>query len=284
MDENTNPAPPTDGPTADTTADPVGAPARTPAGAGRVPRVADDQVRAIAKAVDRNARKTTELNEQVRRLADDVARLVALVTTPPLIPAPAPARTPGEPAAARPPIAGDPPEDDPAEPADAEGAATGEGGEAVTWSWLLISDPELAVTVLADLVEWLDRVYLRFPHTELGACWLWHPNVIEELLWLRCAHADAYGPETGSWLRAGDWHDRQRPGVVRRVREALGKCDLSLHAPGRPHGHAPAVAPLVAHAAQIAEQWATTGTRPEPTPAQLTEAADYATALHRRTR
>lgn len=279
MDENTNAAPHTDGPATDTAADPADVPARpAPAGAGRGPRVADDQVRAIAKAVDRNARKATELNDQVRQLADDVARLVTLVTTPPLIPTPAPARTPGEPATARPPVAGDPPEDDPAKPDGHE------GGEAVAWSWLLISDPELAVTMLADLVEWLDRVYLRFPNTELGACWLWHPHVIEELLWLRCAHADAYGSETGSWLRAGDWHDRQRPGVVRRVREALSKCDLSLHEPGRPHGHALAVAPLVAHAAQIAEQWATTSTRPEPTPAQLTEAADYATALHRRTR
>ncbi|MGH3614094.1 MAG: hypothetical protein ACRDRK_16180 [Pseudonocardia sp.] len=278
MDETTNADSQTGGPTAGTTPAPAAAAART---AGRGARVADDQVRAIAKAVDRNARKTTELNDQVRRLADDVARLVALVTTPPLIPAPAPARTPGEPAVARPPVAGDQPEEDPVEPADAKG---GEGGEAVMWSWLLVSDPEVAVIMLADLVEWLDRVYLRFPHTELGACWLWHPHVIEELLWLRCAHADAYGPETGSWLRAGDWHDRQRPGVVRRVREALGKCDLSLHEPGRPQGHAPVVAPLVAHAAQIAEQWATTSTRPEPTPAQLTEAADYATALHRRTR
>ncbi|MGH3613099.1 MAG: hypothetical protein ACRDRK_10995 [Pseudonocardia sp.] len=277
MDENTNAAH-TDGPAADTTPAPGDAAAPAPVGAGRGPRVADDQVRAIAKAVDRNARKTTELNEQVRRLADDVARLVALVTTPALIPAPAPARTPGNPAEPRPPNASDPPEDDPAAPDDAE------GGEAVVWSWLLVSDPELAVTVLADLVEWLDRVYLRFPNAELGACWLWHPHVIEELLWLRCAHADAYGPETGSWLRAGDWHDRQRPGVVRRVREALGKCDLSLHAPGRPHGHALAVAPLVAHAARIAQLWATASTRPEPTAAQLTEAADYATALHRRTR
>ncbi|MBN9102911.1 MAG: hypothetical protein J0I49_33180 [Pseudonocardia sp.] len=279
MDENTNVTPITKAPAPGSAgAGPVSV------GAGRGPRVADDQVRAIAKAVDRNARKTTELNEQVRRLADDVARLVTLVTTPPLIPAPTSARIPGDAADARPARAGGPPERDPTAPDSDEDVASPESGEAEVRSWLLISDPEQAVTVLADLVEWLDRVYLRFPNSELGACWLWHPHVIEELLWLRCAHSDAYSPETGSWLRAGDWHDRQRPGVVRRVREALGKCDLSLHEPGRPHGHAPVVAPLVAHAAQIAEQWATTSTRPEPTPAQLTEAADYATALHRRTR
>ena len=254
-------------------------------GNGRTAHAEVDQARAIARAVDRNARKTTELNEQVRRLGEDVARLVALVTTPPLIPAPAPA---GEhPAASEPTrLAGDGPGDshgdDDLHP-DGPGAAE-QDGEPVVWSWLLVSDPEVAVTVLADLVEWLDRVYLRFPGAELGACWLWHPHVIEELLWLRRAHAEAYDPETGSWLRVGDWHDRQRPGVVRRVREVLGKCDLSLHAPGRPHGHAPAVAPLVAHAARIAQQWATASACPEPTAAQLTEAGEYAAVLHRRAR
>ncbi|WP_219418585.1 hypothetical protein [Pseudonocardia nigra] len=243
-----------------------GASAGSAAGRGRGP---DDQARAIARAVDRNARKTTELNDQVRRLGEDVARLVALVTTPPLIPVPA---APGD----------DPAAGEPVNPPG--GAGEGEAGPPPVRSWLLASDPELAVADLADLVEWLDRVYLRYPGSELGACWLWHPHVIEELWWLRRAHAEAYGPDTGSWLRVGDWHDRQRPNVVRRVRDALGKCDLSLHAPGRQHGHAPAVAPLVAHAARIAVEWAATSTRSEPTAAQLAEAGDYAQAMHRRAR
>lgn len=278
MDPTTDPTRPAAGPGAD----------RGP-GNGRTARGEVDQARAIARAVDRNARKTTELNEQVRRLGEDVARLVALVTTPPLIPAPAP---PGDrPAAGGPtgPAGEGSVNDDPhpGGPGGVGGAEPDEGagdGEPVVWSWLLMSDPEMAVSVLADLVEWLDRVHLRFPGAELGACWLWHPHVIEELLWLRNAHAEGYDPESGSWLRVGDWHDRQRPGVVRRVREALGKCDLSLHIPGRPHGHAPAVAPLVAHAAQVAQQWATTSTRPAPSVEQLGEAADYAQALHRRAR
>lgn len=260
MDPTTGPTPPTAGP-----------------GNGRAAREGVDQVRAMARAVDRNARKTTELNEQVRRLGEDLARLVALVTTPPLIPAPAARPGAGDPTPAPVKVDG-PGADGPGEEVDEV------DGPAAVRSWLLASDPESAVADLADLVEWLDRVYLRYPGAELGACWLWHPHVIEELWWLRSAHADAYDPETGSWLRVGDWHDRQRPGVVRRVREALGKCDLSLHAPGRPQGHAPAVAPLVAHAARIAEQWAATSTRPEPTAEQLTEAGDYAAALHRRTR
>jgi hypothetical protein len=261
-----------------------------------------DQARALARAVDRNARKTTELNEQVRRLGEDVARLVALVATPPLFPAPAPpggrpaagdptdpAGDPKHPVGDRTDPAGDGRDDDDPRPGGAGGTEPEHGdgpgaAEPVVWSWLLVSDPDVAVTLLADLVEWLDRVYLRFPGAELGACWLWHPHVIEELLWLRSAHAEGYDPEQGSWLRVGDWHDRQRPGVVRRVKEALGKCDLSLHAPGRPHGHAPAVAPLVAHAAQVAQQWATTSTRPAPSVEQLAEAADYGQALHRRAR
>ena len=267
MDQTTNPTPP------------AGVP-----GNGRVVREEVDQARALARAVDRNARKTTELNEQVRRLGEDVARLVALVTTPPLFPAPV---SPGDqpPAGESAGPAGEVPVGGSSRPAGSgEVEADGGFGQPVVWSWLLMSDPDMAVTVMADLVRWLDQVYLRFPGAELGACWLWHPHVIEELLWLRSAHAEGYDPEAGSWLRVGDWHDRQRPGVVRRIKEALGKCDLSLHAPGRPHGHAPAVAPLVAHAAQVAQQWATTSTRPAPSVEQLAEAADYGQALHRRAR
>lgn len=148
-------------------------------------------------------------------------------------------------------------------------------------SWLLAADPEQAVTDLADLVDWLDRVYVRYPGAELSACWLWHPHVIEELWWLRRAHADAYHHQDGSWLRVGDWHDRQRPAVAKRVRDAVGKCDLSLHAPNKPQGQPPAVAPLAAHTAAIATAWATGGTRPEPTPEQIDEGAAYFQALYR---
>jgi hypothetical protein len=104
---------------------------------------------------------------------------------------------------------------------------------------------------------------------------MWHPDVIEELWWLRCAHADAYDPELGSWQRAADWHDRQRPGVVRRITKDIGTCELALHTPGERRGHPPALVPLAGAAGQVAASWTATGRHqppPTPTPAQLDEA------------
>lgn len=215
----------------------------------------DPQVRVLARVVDRTGRKVSALDTQVRQLAADVTRVAAII------------------AACR-----QGPDETPAD--DETGEGTADGPPAVR-SWLLAGDPELATTDLAELIEWLDRVYLRYPDVALTACWLWHPHVIEELWWLRRAHADAYHPEDGSWLRVGDWHDRQRPAVVRRVRDAIGKCDLSLHAAGKPHAQAPLVAPLAAHAARVAVAWTTGGTRPAPTPGQLDEATAYLRTLHR---
>ena len=79
---------------------------------------------------------------------------------------------------------------------------------------------------------WLRRVYLRYADAALPSCWLWHPDVVEELWWLRQAHAEAFHPQTGSWRAVGDWHDRQRPNLVRRLRPLVNKCELSLHVPG----------------------------------------------------
>jgi hypothetical protein len=163
------------------------------------------------------------------------------------------------------------------------GAAEAEEESRAVRAWLLADDVDQAAADLADLVEWLDRVYLRYPGAELRSCWLWHADVVEELWWLRCAHADAYHPDNGTWQRVGDWHDRQRPGVVRRVGKAIGTCELSLHAPGARRHQAPVGAPLAGAAAAIAA-WAA-GERsdapPAPTPAQLIEAEQYDAALHR---
>lgn len=152
-------------------------------------------------------------------------------------------------------------------------------------SWLLTVDPAAAAADLDDLAAWLDAVYRHYPDAALSSCWLWHPAVVEELWWLRCAHAEAYHPESGSWLRVGDWHDRQRPGVARRVRAVLGKCELSRHAPVRDRPAdvtAPARAPLVGHTKAVANAW-TNAERslPEPTTEQLTESESYQRALYR---
>lgn len=151
-------------------------------------------------------------------------------------------------------------------------------------SWLLTTDTERAVADLADLADWMGRVYVRYTRAQLSSCWLWHPEVIEELWWLRCAHADAYDPENGSWLRVGDWHDRQRTGVERRVNALLGGCSLSRHVDrnGRPaEVTEPAAPPLAGHHAAVAAHWATTRTAgPTPAPAVVAEAEQAEFAQH----
>ena len=158
-------------------------------------------------------------------------------------------------------------------------------------SWLLADDPAQADADLADLAAWLWRVYLWWPDAWLSSCWLWHPEVVEELWWLRVAHADAYGPETGSSLRVADWHERHRPGVARRVRAVLGKCELSRHAPtnGRPIDILPPDPPALArYTGAVAAVWtagaglnAVRAAGPAPTPEQLSEADAYQRALYR---
>jgi hypothetical protein len=237
----------------------------TPPGAargsvGEPPGGSDPRVLAMARAFDRTRRKVDGLDNHVTQLAADLARLVGVVT------------------AQRPPDAAVRPGD---EPADNDPDDGGKGGPAAVRSWMLAADPEQAVADLADLIEWLDRVYLRYPNAELSACWLWHPHVVEELWWLRKAHSDAYHPKDGSWLRVGDWHDRQRPAVVKRIRDTVAKCDLSLHSPTKPHGQPAAAAPLASHAATIAAAWAGHGVRPEPTSEQIAEGNAYFQALYR---
>lgn len=226
-----------------------------PSGAAGEP---DPRVLAMARAFDRTRRKVEGLDTHVAQLSADVTRLAGVVT------------------AGRPSTPDDPPPDGRV-PDD----KAGDVAPPAVRSWLLTGDPEQAATDLADLVDWLDRVYLRYPGAELSACWLWHPHVIEELWWLRRAHADAFHPMHGSWLRVGDWHDRQRPAVAKRVRDAVGSCDLSLHAPGKAHGQAPAAAPLARHAAVVAAAWAAGRTRPEPTAEQVAEGLAYFQALYR---
>ena len=139
-------------------------------------------------------------------------------------------------------------------------------------SWLLLpADPALAAQVLDELAGWLGAVYLRYPDgaAHLPECWAWHPDVVEELLWLMHAWAAAYQGAQASVGLVGDWHDRQRPGVVRRIRQAAGACSFENHQvrPGWDHltGAAPIV-PGVDHVGSIAEWWATGREQPAPEP------------------
>jgi hypothetical protein len=121
-------------------------------------------------------------------------------------------------------------------------------------SWLdLPTDPNrpaesssavrVAEELLSGLAGWVGGVYLRYPDAAqtLPECWLWHPEVVEELLWLHTAWLAAHRPGAAS-TAVGDWHDRQRPGVVRRIRDYAGLCSLEQHQPGADR-HTPTAAP-----------------------------------------
>jgi hypothetical protein len=152
--------------------------------------------------------------------------------------------------------------------ADAVNATpTAAGGVA---SWLDLP-PEVDTThaVLGELLTWMQVVYLRYPDAAAGLpdCWLWHPNVVEELLWLMQAWLAAYRDDKAAVSLAGDWHDRYRPGVVRRITTTAGRCSLENHQPrdGQPLPGGPVV-PVAGAAEQIATWWASARTDPPPEP------------------
>jgi hypothetical protein len=154
-------------------------------------------------------------------------------------------------------------------------------------SWLAADDAKQTREDLKDLIGWLAAVYLRYPDASLPTCWLWHPAAVEELWWLRAAHRDAYQGPGASWARVADWHDRQRPGVVRRLDEAIGTCELSEHAEsGREDRSAPVV-PLADAAERIATWWSAedrSETPPKPSAEQLAEADAHQHAERTRSR
>ncbi|MDQ1677145.1 MAG: hypothetical protein QOC93_2289 [Actinomycetota bacterium] len=141
-------------------------------------------------------------------------------------------------------------------------------------SWLAEGGPTEPAGTLADLLAWLGRVYLRYPGAALPSCWLWHPWLVEELLWLRHAHHAAYDGPRAAWAKAADWHDRMRPGVVRRIADGAGSCELLCHTSGGPAARPAPMPPLTTAVGGIAA-WAAAGLRdpaPAPTADQLADA------------
>jgi hypothetical protein len=159
----------------------------------------------------------------------------------------------------------------------------GRGSEAIP-SWLTLPrDLPSARAVLSDLTGWLRDVYLRYADAarEFPECWLWHPEIVEELVWLMYAWLAAYRDDEASVRAAGEWHDRLRPGVVRRVHGYARTCSLENHLPGRPNATGAPYLPVVDSDADrdatavVAAWW--TDQRDEPGPAptsdQMTAAA-----------
>lgn len=201
----------------------------------------DGTLTALARAVERNQRRVGELETLVRQLSADVTRLTR----------------------ARPP------------------AGEGDEGGSGPGGWLAARDAEAGGAGLRELIDWVETVYLRYPDGELPSCWLWHPTVVEELWWLRGAHLAAFDDEEGSWQRIGDWHDRFRPGVAKRLRAAFGSCELALHTAGTDLHDSPVV-PLADAADDIARTWTASRTLPEPNGHQLVTAERHDRAQHRR--
>jgi hypothetical protein len=144
-----------------------------------------------------------------------------------------------------------------------------------TVSWLGLpadAEPDEAESILLSLVRWLGTVYLRYADAPRGlpGCWLWHPDVVEELLWLQQAWSTAYRPGAPVSL-AADWHDRMRPGVARRIRAVAGMCSIENHQPGYELHAAVLPASLVGAVPSIAAWWAGSrdGVPPAPTADQL---------------
>lgn len=157
-------------------------------------------------------------------------------------------------------------------------------GPAPSRAWLLQvgEEPEALVERLADLVDWLDKVFVRYPGTELPTCWLWHPWIVEELLWLRSYHAQAYGSGQNSGPAAqGVWHDQSLPRLLDRLRKY--PCDLSKHIPGAQAARDPVAAPLAGHVHAVVEEWTTTGLPPAPTEEQLEDARRHHELKRQRT-
>jgi hypothetical protein len=126
----------------------------------------------------------------------------------------------------------------------------------------LVGAPEAAVV---DLLDWLAEVYLQYDGSTLAPCWAWHPGVVEELAVLRGIHRVIY--DAADWVRLGDWHDRYRPGVVRRVGQALAGCDISRHAEPQPP-----VVPLADALVTIYAARAAKAPIPAPSEAQTADA------------
>jgi len=157
--------------------------------------------------------------------------------------------------------------------ADVVAAAPPRTGPIPAPSWL-VAPPDSAATrrLLDGLCSWLRAVFLRYPDAAavLPACWLWHPEVVEELTWLMHAWIAAYQSEGASVQLAGDWHDRQRPGVVRRLKESVSACSVERHQTragwDAPADTAPPV-PGVDAVGSIAAWWAAGRDHPAPQPA-----------------
>jgi len=164
--------------------------------------------------------------------------------------------------------------------AEATAATTAESDGVVSWldAELDPRDPAVAEAILTRLAGWVAGVYLRYPDAKLPDCWLWHPEIVEELLWLHQAWLAAYADGVRV-TAAADWHDRYRPGVIARLKSTADMCGLEDHQPGRIRHRPARTAPVLDAVPVIAAWWSTE--RDKPAPAPSLEQITAATQAHR---
>ncbi|MCO1658120.1 hypothetical protein [Pseudonocardia humida] len=157
--------------------------------------------------------------------------------------------------------------------ADTVTALTARSAVAAPPSWLMApTDPEHTRELLDALTGWMAQVYLRYADASeaLPERWCWHPDVVEELLWLMHAWLAAYQGKHASVQLVGDWHDRQRPGVVRRISKVAGRCSRENHQTRHGWTSTPTAAPVVPSLDgldAIADWWGTGREQTAPEPA-----------------
>lgn len=146
-----------------------------------------------------------------------------------------------------------------------------------SWIDMAVDEQDQATGRLAELAAWLQVVYLRYPDAaDLPSCWAWHPDVVEELWTLYHCHTVAYYSRGGAWSKVADWHDRLRPGVVRRIAASVGTCELARHRLGGDLADsAPPRTPLAEHLHTVTAAWAERREAPVPTPEALADARSH---------
>ncbi len=161
--------------------------------------------------------------------------------------------------------------------AQATTAAADSGQDSAVASWLDVApdphDPGEAEQMLGRLAPWVAGVFLRYPDAEIPDCWLWHPEIVEELLWLHQAWLAAYA-DGARVTAAADWHDRYRPGAAARIKTYAQHCALEDHQPGKVRHRAARTAPVLDALPVIAAWWTTDRSKPAPAPSpeQITAA------------
>jgi hypothetical protein len=95
------------------------------------------------------------------------------------------------------------------------------------WFWLTL-DGQAREDKLGELSDWVDAVlcaqYPGYLADQIKPCWPNHPEALWELTWLYLLWYRAYLTKRPAPIDAADWHDRWAPGVLRRLRQVMDRC------------------------------------------------------------